>query len=850
MTKRSLYLSAFLLPFSLAVFGLALTGVFPFGPYQGLIVDAQQQYYPFLAWLRRTLLAGDLSAWTWDIGMGTAVWPLFSYYISSPLNLLLLPVPQAWLREGVQLLTCVRLGLAGVAFAAVMRGSVGEGDKGHAGLIAFSTLYALCGFAIAYQNNLIWLETFWLAPICVMLALRALRTGRPGLYPAALALALWCNFYVGFMLCLFIALSAIAACAAQRRGIGRLLRLLAFSVVGAGMAAAVLLPSLRTVLQYEGETAQRARDWLLYSPAQLIGNFALMTEPTFVSGLPNVFSGVLGVCMAAAYLTCGGVPRRERVAVGLLSLLLLASCLLSPLDFVWNALHAARSLPARFSFLLSLTLLYMAARAFFAMAAPGLRQVLAVGACGLIVSACAALGGQGLAAALATLAATAVYCALLGLWGRGILPRRAAAWALVLCVALECAVQLGVSAGVQRSGNYLALRDEYPYRPQETYAMLDTAAQLESIADAPRVEITLASHAFNAPALLGYRGVASFSSMQNYRLGRFLGDIGLQYRISSYGFVETSPLSASMLGVGAYVARDGYMADRAQFWSLAATDWGVSLYENKYPLALGFAVSDALRDYSPDANPFTAQNELLTAATGVPGPLFIEHTDAVHPAEGAHDITQTGPGAYAFTVAGEDPVRWEATVPEDGLYYIYVESDVFELGHYGMGLGEHVLQLSRSYIRCIGRYEAGDELYVEGEPRAGVQDGNARVLLARVDADAFEAGYAKLSRTQLREVDLDGPRVTATVEMPEAGLLFTSVPYEDGWTATIDGERADIVPISDALIALDIPEGTHTLRLDYVTPGVGAGIAISCACTAAWALALVVGRRRAKAKSS
>lgn len=66
-------------------------------------------------------------------------------------------------------------------------------------------------------------------------------------------------------------------------------------------------------------------------------------------------------------------------------------------------------------------------------------------------------------------------------------------------------------------------------------------------------------------------------------------------------------------------------------------------------------------------------------------------------------------------------------------------------------------------------------------------------------------------------------------------LVYFSIPDEGGWTATIDGQKQDIIP-SAGMMLLVVPEGKHDIEFTYVTPGYKAGIVISAT---AWLLFIV-----------
>ena len=70
-----------------------------------------------------------------------------------------------------------------------------------------------------------------------------------------------------------------------------------------------------------------------------------------------------------------------------------------------------------------------------------------------------------------------------------------------------------------------------------------------------------------------------------------------------------------------------------------------------------------------------------------------------------------------------------------------------------------------------------------------------------------------------------------SVQVPDdRRVLFTSIPYDKDWSATVDGAPAAITPVlGDAFIALDLTPGSHEITLKYNAPGKRAGISLSIA---------------------
>ena len=61
-------------------------------------------------------------------------------------------------------------------------------------------------------------------------------------------------------------------------------------------------------------------------------------------------------------------------------------------------------------------------------------------------------------------------------------------------------------------------------------------------------------------------------------------------------------------------------------------------------------------------------------------------------------------------------------------------------------------------------------------------------------------------------------------------MVFFSVPYESGWTATVNGEPVDIEKVNIGFMAVKVPAGTSEIQFHYQTPGLKLGaIVTGCA---------------------
>ena len=142
---------AFAFPFLGMLFVMLVSGYEPFGDSAILYSDMYHQYYPFFVEFRRALLSGESLLHSWSVGLGMDYLGLIAYYLASPLNILCVLVPENWLLEFFSLLTPLRLGLAGLSFAYLLKKIFGKDDVS---VPVFASFYGLCSWALGYLWNI------------------------------------------------------------------------------------------------------------------------------------------------------------------------------------------------------------------------------------------------------------------------------------------------------------------------------------------------------------------------------------------------------------------------------------------------------------------------------------------------------------------------------------------------------------------------------------------------------------------------------------------------------------------------------------------------------------------------
>ena len=125
--------------------------------------------------------------------------------------------------------------------------------------------------------------------------------------------------------------------------------------------------------------------------------------------------------------------------------------------------------------------------------------------------------------------------------------------------------------------------------------------------------------------------------------------------------------------------------------------------------------------------------------------------------------------------------------------------------------------------------------------------------------DEFDGQIDALKEDVLDNVELPTNGVRGTIDASKDELLFLSIPYSDGWSATVDGAEANIICANTAFMGIALSAGRHSIELRYATPGLGLGMTIGAGGLLAAGVLVVVcelrrrawyhgGRRRGRAR--
>ncbi len=96
-----------------------------------------------------------------------------------------------------------------------------------------------------------------------------------------------------------------------------------------------------------------------------------------------------------------------------------------------------------------------------------------------------------------------------------------------------------------------------------------------------------------------------------------------------------------------------------------------------------------------------------------------------------------------------------------------------------------------------------------------------------VDMGRYAEQADELKQSGLRNIIRSDNRIEGDAGLKTKGIMVFSIPYSEGWSATVDGVKTDLLKANVMYMALPLDAGNHHIVLEYQTPWLKAGILVS-----------------------
>ncbi len=834
--KAVFYAASFLLPFFLTLILFALRRISPFGNITFLKKDLYQQYLPFFYEYYRKLKAKESLWYSWNGGLGANFLAVIAYYLASPLNLLSVFFPEKYILEFMTYSVVIKTGLMGLTFSSYLSYHFKEKKVS---MIFFSIAYSMSAYMAAYNWNIEWMDVLFIAPLVLKGLEKTASSDSPLTYYLSLSYAIFTNYYLSIMLCIYSLLYFIVLNVIKGPKAGNIIKFSLFSLLS-GLTGSVLILPEYFALRFTTFTNIRfPKEIRFYLPPWdlLMRHFPAVETETGLNHSPNIYCGVILLFLIAFYGVSEKTGKKEKLCYLSLLLFFLLSFNVNFLNFIWHGLNYPDSLPARQGYLyviLLLTLGYeglsrvrdLSDRSYFlSLIIPVLLSVLT-----LIFSKDTDLTGI---SRVLTLIFLLCFTVLLTAFRYS--PDRfhypGNRMEIVSFSLILFSFALEIFLNMYFTNNRTIKRTDY-FSKFEDYRILNGEMKAANIGNDSLLYRAdeVSRNVRNDSLSIGYSSLSFFSSTVNGLLIK---------NMSKYGFMnsrvfylsEGSTAFTSLLYGQKYIFVPGNTLFTGEDLSSPYKfSNGAVLCEFSESIPNGYILRP--NDETEKKLFMSALNAEKIIDSKIPSPNGEETPPEAQNAL-LRDLNISGTALMKYGTEDDDTI-----IKENGRVILsFTDSCHLYAYNFSKTAGELSVKMSDGtpegkmnsdkyrYIYDLGFHKEGTTASFVSE---NDKDKDLDLEFYKLNESVLSAFADSLNSSEsLREMEQGPDYLKGTIEMKEKGHLIVQIPYEPGWTLFVDGRRTHI-DLFDALwISTDLSKGKHEILLRFFPKGLKAGAIIS-----------------------
>lgn len=827
LKKVGLYLLSFLIPCILMTVIYATAGIYPFGDNSLLTVDLANQYIAFFNALK-DILDGTINMfYSFSKTLGGNMYGLITYYLSSPLNLLLMFFDKYSIPEFIFLINIIKIGLSGLTSYHYFKNTF-KGKESPS--LVFSIVYALMAYNIVYSQNIMWLDGVYLLPIIFLGIDNLIEKEKPVLFCTSLAVSIFCNYYIGYMSCIgslvyfLYKLYLHNDCKLSWKNNKKdIIYFFKYAFIAVGMTMFILLPSVFSLLVGKtGNTLNHMVPRQDFAVLDLLSRFFIGTfkKSDLLGIYPHVFVSLIMMVLNVVYFFNNKIDKKEKKGTFILLMFFVATFTIDIFNIIWHTFSHPVGFPFRNSFIFDFIFLIVAYSSYMKID-------------GVLKSTFSKMIPWTILIVLVMdkwMFGSNMYYKVIG---SGLILviyllyfYRSKERRINISIALLMILEMMINGMMTVYNMDYQLRDKYDQFLTSYGTVIDNIKKQDD--SFYRIEKEY-SYTTNDPMLLNYNGISHFSSTFEGQNNQLLGDyLGIFNRFYITNYLGSTPVTNSLFNIK-YVL----LNHKVNYYDLIDTYDDIYIYQNRYYLPLGFMVNDDLKELMLESlEPLENQNNILKVMSGIDKDVFERHivSDII-----MYNVKQDDKNEELYRKvdsALDGYITYRLTMKKSGQLYYYMASEDEKKVEI-LCNGERVIDTNsengyRYNVIDLGYFEKGDTVELE-------------VLLLEESIKFKDAMFYTLNEKNLSTItsalskndylvieENTGDYLKATINVTNDNqILYTSIPLDKGFTIYVDGKKVENIEIFDTLIGLELSEGEHTIEFKYVPRGLKAGAVIS-----------------------
>jgi uncharacterized membrane protein YfhO len=612
----------------------------PFGNHSLAVADARIQYLDIFAFFKNVLAGKDSLIYSFSKGLGGSTWVVATYYLFSPFNLLITLFEQQDFHSFYDILVCLKLSFCSGSMAYYLSRRFKE-SLSRASILLLAVSYGLMQYNLEQSKNIMWLDPLIWLPFLLWEGHQIIQGRSFVRFSLWTAVILISNWYMGFVVILFAGIWLTWEYIFETVDEGfSLKRLLLFErnlfiaiLLGVGLAGIILVPTFAVMA-----TGRGGVDWnsLHLNYVGNLWHFFQGFQAGAISGNHRV-TLFLGSYALVGTLLCFFSPAlswKKKACIFAWVPFALLVFYWSPLFFLFSLLKSATSYWYRYSFILSIPMIFCAAYCYSLPLKETQYQrkcfaiLLSYPAAAILLS----FIKPNQSRAFVLLSGFVFVVLLWYFYRRYNNIKSQSSTVLRILASLLVLVELSSNAwNVMKTFQNVETSKYYSYvrgaREQvHTIKAHDKGIYRVHQLHPFKTDPTNITANFNEPLAYGYFGVSSYTSSPDNHGLAFLDRVGYKRRGDNMNITTTSVLTTdSLFGVKYILSPSPINGLSSVSWSVDSND--EKIYYNPYALPLGFVVkSDSFAKpfYKGQyrENPFEYQNQLWTRLAGHPVKVY------------------------------------------------------------------------------------------------------------------------------------------------------------------------------------------------------------------------------------
>lgn len=810
--KGFIYIGSFLTASLAIMIVLIALHIYPFGEKSILIWDMKIQYVDFFCYLKDVLTGNASIAYSFSKSLGGSLVAMFGYYLSSPLNFLVLFFEKDAMQNCLVLITILKIGLCGLTFSVFLKNRFEKLNS--MWIISLSCAYALSQYVVSQMSNIMWLDGVYMLPLLMLGVYRFVKENKKIILYSTVAFGILFNWYTGYINCLFIPLYFLYE-HILNKGISdekyavkyHVKSFFEFCMVE-GLAVLTTMffffPVILGLNQGKGGVEENIFKFTVNG--KLLDVFR-----GFVIGSPgnntaiSLFCGTIVLIGVISYFFSKGIRKREKYISAVFLIFLVASIYFKPLENIWNGFRFAYSYMYRFSYVIIAFLIYICV-SVIVQEKNNVNKIFST----------------------KIIAGIIVFLFLLdGITAFN--PKKL--WAeitilfVIMCVALlKNKILIRVSLCFLLVGEMVfngALVTKTLYNMENQHYSTYVKEQLKQI-DALekydkttfyRIEQTLnrennkekTTAYFDESLAYGYNGISHYNSAYNREVSEFISNLGYSDTEDITIYDEPILSSDSLLGVKYLLSEEEYPGWKKISEIEKYNDKLV--YENPYALSLGIVVKNIDSEKIKEDNPFLYQNKIFSKIIGRNVQLFKKMEPNI-------EVREDG---IAYIIPG--------TTESKGIVYGYGRFTAGNLNVYVNDIFKCKYQKWLSYLTMsIGEKSKTNTIFFQGLTQENLND---EVEFYYLDMQMFENVISELQTKQAELEYLKNREVKFSTYAKNGESLLTTIPYEKGWEIYVNGKEVKGEKAAGIFLEIPLQNGENDVELRYHVLGIKAGSILS-----------------------